>query len=93
MERALGSLPAELAPTDRQALKRRYGGLTTRQREVAARVAQGQSNRQIGQGLVLSQRTVEVHVANIMAKLDFDSRAQIAVWAAANGLVRGQTKK
>ena len=93
MERALGSLPAELAPTDRQALKRRYGGLTTRQREVAARVAQGQSNRQIGQGLVLSQRTVEVHVANIMAKLAVDSRAQIAVWAAQNGLVLGQTKK
>lgn len=54
--------------------------LTPREEEVAGLVANGLSNRQIADTLVLSERTVENHVAHIMGKLGFGSRAQIAAW-------------
>jgi DNA-binding CsgD family transcriptional regulator len=57
--------------------------LTLREREVAARIAEGLSNREIAQRLVISETTVEVHVKHILSKLGFRSRAQVAVWAAA----------
>jgi ATP/maltotriose-dependent transcriptional regulator MalT len=60
--------------------------LTTRELEVAALVAQGNSNRSIAALLVVSERTVEAHVSNILARLGFTSRAQIAVWAVKKGL-------
>jgi DNA-binding NarL/FixJ family response regulator len=56
------------------------GGLTPRELEIAALIANGRSNKAIGAELVISPATVARHVANIMAKLDFRSRAQIAVW-------------
>ncbi|WTU07447.1 LuxR C-terminal-related transcriptional regulator [Streptomyces sp. NBC_00075] len=58
--------------------------LTRREREVAALVAQGMSNRQIGSALGRSPRTVDGHVKNILAKLGFGSRARIASWWTAN---------
>ncbi|MER5791500.1 LuxR C-terminal-related transcriptional regulator [Streptomyces sp. NPDC001980] len=58
--------------------------LTRREREVAELVAQGMSNRQIGSTLGRSSRTIEGHVENILAKLQFGSRAQIASWWTAN---------
>jgi predicted ATPase/DNA-binding CsgD family transcriptional regulator/transcriptional regulator with XRE-family HTH domain len=64
----------------------RMRGLTEREREVAALVAQGCSNRVMAERLVISERTVEHHVANILAKLDVASRVQIATWALAAGL-------
>jgi DNA-binding CsgD family transcriptional regulator len=70
----------------RSQAKERFGGLTEREREVASLVASGRSNREIAVTLVLSERTVAVHVANILAKLGFNSRAQIASWATAKGL-------
>ncbi|MFI5271637.1 MAG: AAA family ATPase [Ktedonobacterales bacterium] len=62
------------------------GGLTPREREVAALVTTGCSNRAIAERLVVSERTVETHVTNILGKLGFTVRAQIAAWAAAGGL-------
>lgn len=82
-EKVIASLP-EL--TARQQARRRYGGLTARQREVARLIAQGKSNQQIAEALVLSPRTVEVHVSNILAVLGFTNRAQIAAWAVEEGL-------
>jgi DNA-binding NarL/FixJ family response regulator len=73
-------------PTARRAAKRAFDGLTAREREVAALVAQGRSNREIGDQMVVSERTVEKHVENILAKLAFSSRAQIAAWAVAKAL-------
>lgn len=70
----------------RQAMKQQFGGLTAREREVAALIAQGQSNRAIAAALVITERTAERHVANIMAKLGFTSRVQIAAWAVQKGL-------
>lgn len=56
--------------------------LTPRENEVARLVAEGLSNRAIAQALVISPRTVDGHVENILGKLGFSSRAQIAAWAA-----------
>ncbi len=55
--------------------------LTAREREVAAMVAQGLSNRQIAQELYLSERTIENHVSKILRKLELASRTEIAAWA------------
>jgi non-specific serine/threonine protein kinase len=54
--------------------------LTRREREVAALVARGYTNREIAERLVISERTADGHVANILAKLGLKSRAQVAVW-------------
>ena len=60
--------------------------LTAREREVAALIAQGKSTRQIADELVLSERTVENHIGNVLSKLGFESRTQVAAWAAEMGL-------
>jgi DNA-binding CsgD family transcriptional regulator/tetratricopeptide (TPR) repeat protein len=66
------------------------GMLTARESEVAALVAQGGSNRAIAAELVVSERTVESHVTNILGKLGFTSRAQIAAWAVDIGLAQAR---
>ncbi|MFI7064076.1 alpha/beta fold hydrolase [Kribbella sp. NPDC050124] len=57
--------------------------LTARQGQVAALVAQGLSNRQIAEELVITERSAESHVERIRLRLGFRSRAQIAAWYAA----------
>ncbi|MGE5139720.1 MAG: tetratricopeptide repeat protein [Rudaea sp.] len=79
--------------TPRQAAKHEYGGLSPREREVSMLIAQGKSNRQIAQALVISERTVTTHVANILSKLGFSSRAQVAAWAVQKGLTLKQSKE
>jgi non-specific serine/threonine protein kinase len=54
--------------------------LTRRERDVARLVARGLSNRDIAESLFVGERTVETHVGNILGKLGFTSRAQIAAW-------------
>jgi class 3 adenylate cyclase/HAMP domain-containing protein len=61
--------------------------LTAREREVAALVARGLTNRQIAEELVISERTVAAHIEHILTKLDFASRTQVGVWAAEHGLL------
>jgi DNA-binding NarL/FixJ family response regulator len=56
--------------------------LTRRQREVARLIAEGRSNRDIATLLVVSERTAEYHVQQILNTLGFGSRAQIAAWYA-----------
>jgi predicted ATPase/DNA-binding CsgD family transcriptional regulator len=58
------------------------GGLTPREREIVALVVQGRSNKAIGEELVISPATAARHIANILLKLGFNSRAQVAAWAA-----------
>jgi len=57
--------------------------LTRRETEVAQLIAQGLTNRQIAEELVVALRTVDTHVERILAKLGFTSRAQVAAWVAA----------
>ncbi|MEE1820857.1 LuxR C-terminal-related transcriptional regulator [Streptomyces sp. BE20] len=52
---------------------------TRRERQVATLLAEGASNREIAERLVISPRTAETHVANILAKLDCTSRTQAAI--------------
>jgi pimeloyl-ACP methyl ester carboxylesterase len=61
------------------------GVLTPRQREVAALVAQGLSNREIADRLVITERSAESHVERIRLRLGFKSRAQVAAWVARGG--------
>ena len=89
-EKPAATLPVEIpAPASpRKAAKQAFGGLTDRERNVALLVAQGKSNRLIAQELFVSERTVEKHVENILSKLQFISRAQIAAWSVEKGLAR-----
>lgn len=66
--------------------QKQFGGLTLREREVAALIAQGKSNGEIATELVVGKRTIETHIANILSKLGFTNRAQIVRWALENGL-------
>jgi pimeloyl-ACP methyl ester carboxylesterase/DNA-binding CsgD family transcriptional regulator len=61
--------------------------ISPREREVVVLVARGLSNRLIAAELSISPATVERHVANILLKLGFHSRAQIAAWAVAHGIL------
>lgn len=56
--------------------------LTVREREVAEHLGAGETNRQIAAALVISERTVDGHVANILRKLGFRTRSQVAAWVA-----------
>jgi non-specific serine/threonine protein kinase len=61
-------------------------GLTSREREVAALIGQGMSNSEIAAELVLSKRTVETHVGNILSKLELAGRGQVMLWAINRGI-------
>jgi DNA-binding NarL/FixJ family response regulator len=61
--------------------------LTTREQEVLALVARGQTNRQIADALKISEKTVSVHVSNLLSKLGMASRTQAALYAARIGLL------
>jgi non-specific serine/threonine protein kinase len=62
--------------------------LTERERQVAALVAEGLTNKEIAARLVISPRTVQGHVEHLLAKLGFTSRAMIAAWVVEQ--VRGE---
>ena len=62
------------------------GPLTPREREVAALIVRGMTNRDIAASLVISEGTARVHVDHILSKLGFRSRAEVAAWAVRQGL-------
>ena len=66
--------------------------LTQRQREIATLVAQGLTNEQIGERLVVTSGTVANHVAAVLARLNLNSRTQIATWAVGHGLSDSQDR-
>jgi DNA-binding CsgD family transcriptional regulator len=83
LERAAEHLPPSLR---RRSGREHVDALTAREAEIAALIAQGLTNREIADELVLSARTVETHVANAMAKMGFANRSQLAAWAVERGL-------
>jgi DNA-binding CsgD family transcriptional regulator len=79
-------LPGPLATADTvlarlDAAARAANPLSPRESEVVALITQAKSNREIAQHLVLSERTVESHVRNILAKLGCATRTEIAAWS------------
>lgn len=72
------SQPSELPPAEEP--------LTAREVEVLRLVAQGLSNQEIGEKLVISERTVRNHVSNILGKLHLANRTQAALYALREGL-------
>jgi predicted ATPase/DNA-binding CsgD family transcriptional regulator len=76
-----------LAPEpDRARTGRSDDRLTKREWEVAALIARGLSNREVGEALVIAEGTAANHVEHILGKLGFGSRAQVAAWAVERGL-------
>jgi len=71
-----------------QQARQQLDQLSPRERQVAVLIAQGKTNAAIAAELVVSKRTVESHIANILSKLGVTNRAQIVRWAIETGLVK-----
>lgn len=59
--------------------------LTEREREILRLLAKGESNREIGEALFITEGTVKNHVSNILSKLGLRDRTQAALWARTHG--------
>jgi two-component system response regulator NreC len=71
--------------------KESYDGLTSREREVLKLIAEGYTNQEIAERLVLSPATVQTHRANMMAKLGLHSRTELIKYAIRRGFVNLDT--
>jgi DNA-binding NarL/FixJ family response regulator len=81
---AAGSVvPAVPAPADPAGAL----GLTPREREILALVAQGRTNREIASQLYISAKTVSVHISNILSKLGAGGRTEAVALARRRGLL------
>ena len=78
----------QLTPSSDPERDRQIGQLTEREVEVLMLVAQGLSNREIADRLVLAEPTVKTHVSHLLLKLDLRDRAQLVVLAYESGIVR-----
>ena len=83
--RALDALDAEPSPTAR--VRSLPNGLTERELDVLRLVADGLSNREIGEQLFISANTAANHVRSILGKTDAPNRTRAAIFAAAHDLL------
>jgi DNA-binding NarL/FixJ family response regulator len=74
-------IAAAFAPDDAGKREKEAFGLSRREREVLALIAEGRTNREIGERLFISQKTVAVHIGNILSKLGASGRVEAAMVA------------
>ncbi|WP_214323280.1 LuxR C-terminal-related transcriptional regulator [Nonomuraea sediminis] len=86
IEYAVSGSLAVSAPTAVQVAPAPDSTLTDREREIVVLIARGLSNRALAEELVISPATVARHVSNILGKLGFTSRTQVAAWAVEHGM-------
>lgn len=81
LEAVQGAVRQHVASRERlaggRAARERYAQLSEREKEVVGLIVQGLTNKEIGRALSLSPRTVETHRANLFAKLEAESLAQL----------------
>jgi DNA-binding NarL/FixJ family response regulator len=89
----LGAAPAVMRVDSISRVRKQVlpGGLTTREVEVLALVAQGRTNRDIAHHLVISEKTVASHVSHIFTKLGLTSRSAATAYAYEHDVARRQT--
>lgn len=96
MQGALRSMPVmsgDVSQALTRGLRRRSAqsedeGLTEREREVLLLIAEGKSNKEIGDELHISIKTVKTHVSNLLMKCEVDDRTQLAIFAHRKGWAR-----
>lgn len=64
-------------------------GLTEREKEVLLLIAEGKSNKEIGEELHISIKTVKTHVSNLLMKCELEDRTQLAIYAHRKGWAQG----
>ena len=79
--RAAGALLTQFRELSAKQAEAELAGLTDRERRMLALIAEGYTNRAIGEVLHLSEKTVRNHVSQLLRKLGFQRRSQAAAWA------------
>jgi DNA-binding NarL/FixJ family response regulator len=79
--RAAGTLLTQFRELSAKQAEAELQGLTDRERRMLALIAEGYTNRAIGEVLHLSEKTVRNHVSQLLRKLGFQRRSQAAAWA------------
>ena len=79
MEKAIAPPPPSIPPQPTR-LPPELAGLTPREREVLCLIAKGASNREIGEALYISERTVKNHITSILSQLNLRDRTQAAMF-------------
>ncbi|HWH13443.1 MAG TPA: response regulator transcription factor [Miltoncostaeaceae bacterium] len=79
--RAAGALLTQFRELSARQAEAELAGLTDRERRMLALIAEGYTNRAIGEVLHLSEKTVRNHVSQLLRKLGFQRRSQAAAWA------------
>jgi DNA-binding NarL/FixJ family response regulator len=79
--RAAGTLLTQFRELSAKQAESELAGLTDRERRMLALIAEGYTNRAIGEVLHLSEKTVRNHVSQLLRKLGFQRRSQAAAWA------------